>query len=612
MKKIAFCLSLFLLFCVCFNVYSQERTVGVRPLPEDSVLSNMFYFHWSKTDYATDSLYKLEKDFGDVHFYDPIFDPQGSAYLYLSLPGSPCKDVVYSLDNVFSYDRQANVYAPYVYNSSNVKYMQNSKAYSSFAYSGGGSNQQYFDVIFARNLYKGLNLQTNYNVNYADGNMNNSAIMNQYFDISTNYISDKGRYRSNFAFVHSRAYINENGGLENAEMFFNSDYSSLETYPTKYDRAWSKWKTNEFYWSQSFRLAKDTVKSPIFNAGAIVHSLSFEKYARLYQDDEMRDLDSLATWKQRNSVYWTNYIAKSVVLPLHLGVNYDIVCFRDGLRKPRFYNFSPEIIVGKKGKNSLSFQRCFSQNSYDKDYDLELELKELVYIANKEKNEKLFTAGLGARLTDRQADYIFTRHYSELYSWRNNPGKTNTKTFSLFASYKQLLDLRLSFYDISDFYAMDQKYRLLKADAKLWQMKLGNRLKIKSWDFKGFLALQHSNNKDLLAVPVFVIRQSVGYNFKMMKERIPSVVGLDVNYMSSFFADMYDSPTGLFVRQDEIKTGNHIYADIFFSIYVKRFTLFVSLLHLMPDIQKHDYFNSPLYPHSGFAFRYGISWTFTD
>ena len=61
-----------------------------------------------------------------------------------------------------------------------------------------------------------------------------------------------------------------------------------------------------------------------------------------------------------------------------------------------------------------------------------------------------------------------------------------------------------------------------------------------------------------------------------------------------------------------LKIGNHVYADVFVTMRVQRFTMFASFLHVSSFLQNHDYFNSPLYPHNGFAFRYGISWKFLD
>ncbi len=599
----------FVVFCLVFVLSKGQNGDSLLFLQEnDTALQKVFFFHASKTDYALDTLYRLDREFVNVHYYDPLLNPSNSIYQYLSLLGTPSIDLIYKSKDLLDYQRQENSYSPYVYTKDNVKYFQNKRAYTAFSYNAGTDAQQYFDVIFARNLYKGLNLQTEYNVNYADGNLNNSQVMNQFFNISLNYISDKGRYRNNASFIHSRAYILENGGILSDTMFINSEYSSMETYPTFLNSGWSKWKTNEFYFNQSIRIAKDTS----FNLGALVHSVSYEKYARLYTDENKSFLDSLATTLQRNSLYWTNVTQNNTLFPLHLGINYDVISYRDSLEKRHFEVFSPEARIGFRDFVELRFMQSFSDNRYNKDRQFDILLNHLFSLKGSKDPAAVFDAYLRFCLQDKQADYIYSHYFTETLAWDNNIGKTNTKVLCFGARFKKNLSLDLSYFDIKDRYYFDENLVLYKGNTKLYQLILRNDFSLSRFSFKGLLTIQKASDEDVVRLPRFAVKQSVYYNFKMMKGRLPMQVGLDINYTTRYYADRYDTSTGMFLRQNSMKIGNHVYTDLFFSMKVQRFTLYASFLHLSSFLQSHDYFNTPLYPHNGFAFRYGLSWRFLD
>ncbi len=611
MKINVFIIFLIFIFVVPSFVLGQQRDFSAET--KDTSLQKVFYFHSSKTDYIVKELFRLDDDFSDIHYYDPILLPDNSIYQYLSLMGTPSQDLIYKTENILSYQLQPNNYKPYVFINNTldsyslfsakvnaVKYFQNQQAYSAFSYSAGTDAQQYFDVVFAKNLYKGLNLQLDYNVNYADGNLANSQVMNQFFNLSLNYISPKGLYKNSAAFVHSRAYILENGGILADSLFINNDYSSMETYPTYLTGGWSKWKTNEFYFNQALRLSTKQDK----NYGALVHSISYEKYARLYTDENKLQLDSLATTLQRNSIYWTNVTKKEILFPIHLGLNYDRITFADSLEKKHFDVFSPELRLCVKDYAELSYLRSFSNNIYNKDYNIAFAIHPPFNIVSTKFYFK-------ANLQNKQADYIYSHYQTENLLWNNSTNKTKTLSFSLGLLFKEYLALEINYFDIKERYWFDTLCSLHSGNTSLYQINLKNHFSLKNFVFKGILSLQKVSNEDVLRVPLLALKQSVYYSFFLMKGKLPTHFGIDINYFTSFYADKYHTQTGMFVHQQETKIGNHLYADIFLSIKVQRFSIFASLIHLTSFIDR-NYFNSPLYPHNSFAFRYGLRWQFLD
>lgn len=585
----------------------------------DTSLHKIFYFNASKDSYLVEDIQRMTYDYNDIHYYDEMISPFTPYYQYLSTKGSASQSLLYSNNDIFDYQRQCNTYLPYIFTGKNVKYFQNRRAYTSFNYSNGLDNGQYFDINFAKNIYKGLNLQTEYKVNYANGDFQNSGVKNQFFNVSLNYISTNGLYRANGAFVHNRAFIQENGGILSDSLFINDAFSSASTYPTNSSAGWSKWKTNEFYFNQSLRLSKDTLKQNFFNAGALIHSISFERYARLYNDENMTSTDSLGTTIWRNSLFWTNDIftnkTEKFFIPLHIGVNYDIIKFSDLVEDKKYAVFTPEARVNLSYFGEISYKHSIASNNYSNDFQIDWKELSIIEI-NKEGSQNQWKnkckVYFDMSIQNKQADYIFSHYQTANFLFNNKVGKTFTERYSLGVKLFDAFDLKFSYFDIKDSYWFDKNLQLNTGNTSLIQIVLNNKFNIGRFGFKGSYVMQNAKNEEVIRLPLLTLKQGVYYNFTMFQKKLYSQVGVDLNYFTSYYADDYNYRTGMFVRQNEEQIGNYLYADVYLDIKIQRFTLFVTVEHPYAGLVSRNYFNTPLYPHQGFTLRYGFSWKLLD
>lgn len=605
----------FFIFC-SLNVFSQT-TKDSSLFSVDTALNKVIYFHNDKTMFLIDDVVRVKDDYFLSHYYNTIFIPNGSFFQQLSTSGSACQDIVYKNKSIFDYEFQPNTYSPYIFTPNNVKYFQNKKAYTSINYSNSLNGGQYFKVDFAKNIYKGLNLQTQYDVNYADGDFSYSQVMNQFFNVTLNYITPKGRYRVGGGFIHNRAYILESGGITSDSLFIHSLFDKPENYPTNYTNAYSKWKSSEFVFNEAFRIHNDTNANSVnvFNLGALVHNFSYGKYARLYKDDDKAQLDSLATNIIRNSLFWTNDIYSKdkakYFFPVSFGVNYDVVKYVDSLNSQTNNVFSPEMKAGlrlNKLKVDFSYSHSFSSSSYY-DNDKQMNIK----AAFSEDTTNDFSLYANLVLQDKAPDYIFSHYRVEHISWDCNVRKTNTKSLSFGIDLIKAINIEVCYFSLKDVYRLDKQFYFPEyAAANLWQIKLNDDFKIKDFGFKGMYVFQNSDNDDAVRLPKLLLKQSIYYEFSMFKHRLLTQVGVDMNYFTKYYADFYNTKTGMFERQHEEKIGNYLYTDLFINIKISRFSLFLAFIHPYAGMFNKDYFNTPLYPHEGFTFRYGISWKFLD
>ncbi len=589
----------------------------------DTSLDNIIYYYNSKTDYLIERTFDTHLDVFSTHYYNKANIPNDHYYLQLNNEGSATKDMIFHLDDMFSYKRNSNGFEPYNFTIDNVKYFQNRKAYTSLAYSNSINGNQFFNVEFAKNLYKGLNLQLNYFVNYADETFANSQVMNQFFNFSLNYITPSGRYRNNLAFAHNRAYIQENGGILNDSIFINQEYSKDGTYLVNNSSGWSKWKTSDYAFTQTFRIDKSDNNSPkIFNLGALVHSISYSRYAHLYDDRNKTIKDSLGTNIWRNSLFWTNNIYTNkgdFFIPLAIGINYDLLNFNDSLYSETFHLISPEIKFGLHYKNfriDANLSTIVSDNEYKNDYQFAIVPKYFFFIGksggnhtNPQNNSFVFAE---IKLQNKQPDYIFSHYLTENFAWDYDVQKTNSKCLSLGVALANKFIIKANVFELKNFYTINSDANIVSGDSYLYQLQLQNDFSIKSFRFKGVLTLQKADNEDILHLPLLTIKQGVAYSFSWIRGKLNTDVGLDFNYFTSYKADIYNPLLGIYCYQNSDKIGNYLFTDVYLNINIDRFCVFAMVQHPYSGLFNHNYFNSPLYPSQGFTFRYGVIWKLLD
>lgn len=626
LNRIAIKLILFFIFIGIMGVRSQNTVVDWHnsidnsETKKDTSLNGIIYYLNDKANHIIDNVFDVQYDVFLTHYYNKAGIPTNKYYLRLNNEGSAVKNIIFQLYDILDYKRQPNIYEPYIYTPYNIKYYQNKKAYTSLSYSNALNGNQFFTVNFAKNIYRGLNLQTEFFVNYADGEFVNSQVMNQFFNVTLNYISQKGRYRNNVAFIHNRAYTQDNGGIKDDSIFINHEYSKPASYPVLLNKGWNKWKTSEYVFSQSYRLSKSSInRFKTFNKGAIIHSLSFGRYARLYDDENKKITDSLGTNIFRNSLFWTNNIFKKQyagIVSMSIGLNYDIINFNDSLNSITDHLIVPEtklsFLLGDFNFHAHAIS-VLTAEDYKKDYHIDI--KPTYNFSWKEKNGiKYSYCSMFAeiKIQNKQPDYIFKHYLTENLAWDNEVTKTKTEALSLGIKWAENFTIRANYMNIRDYYCLNSSLQIIKGSTKLYQLQIVNDLSLKRWKFKGVWTLQKVENNDVLHLPLITIKQGLAYSFTWMRGKLKSQAGIDMSYFSSYKADTYNTLTGMYCYQNTNEVGSYVFTDMYLNVAIDRLCLFVMIQHPYSGLLNYSYFNSPFYPAEGFTFRYGLTWKLLD
>ena len=219
-----------------------------------------------------------------------------------------------------------------------------------------------------------------------------------------------------------------------------------------------------------------------------------------------------------------------------------------------------------------------------------------------------------ASYSSLSADYILSHFSSERLVWDNVLEKTGTLYLNLSYLYKDMIEAFLSYAELdkASYVDNDMRVRQTSVPTRLFQVGLKHDCRAGRFGFGGFALLQKASDDYAVRVPLFQARQTVYVEVDLFKGRLKTQFGLDLNYNTAYYADMYSPLLGCFVRQDEEKVGNYLYADIYINAKIDKCNLFLSLSHPYAGLLGYNYINTPLYPHEGLAFRWGLSWDLWD
>jgi hypothetical protein len=586
---------------------SQNLTAQVADsidLNYDSILSRSIYYYHSGESYFIDSMCHIEDKLLDVHYFSPLKRTDKGFFQQLNTYGSPSQSTLYNINSSFL-QYQPNVYFPYTYDWSNVKFFQLNKPYSEIYYSNDINSAQVFHVIHSQNVYKGLNIGLRYDVNYADGTFINSSVANQFFNLTANYISPTGVYRAEAAFVRNRALTYENGGI-NDEAFIADSFPSPSSYPTLLTSAYSKYKTADFFLSQSLRLPK--------HWGALTLTNSFNNATRIfYNTDSISPNFSLADSvlafdhkKLTNILAWSN---NTRIIPVNIGVRHDYNMFKDRSEDEKASLFTPFAKVGFDIKR-FRF-KIYAEKTLSAAYKDDFLAKADVMLAFDSLHRNKIFAALAYKTTI--ADFLYRRSNTPNYKWSNDLKPIRIAKAMAGISLFDMLKLDFNYFILNDNVWFDgQDVKQKNGTTNIYQALLSNRFAIGLFGFNGIAALQYSDDDSAVSLPVFQAKQTAYIEFFLFSKKLKTQIGVDLYYNTAYFADAYNTELGLFYRQRSRKTGNYLYADLFLGIKISRVNLFLALTHPYAGLLGNDYFQTPHYPSEGLNFRWGLSWKFFD
>lgn len=648
---------------MAFPVMAQE------PVPEQTSVSTLTP-QQRRDSIRRAKLAGLAKSRGEtVYFYDlpmqsglPVFDTMtypldgfqvyDEAYKHKDFRanrgnfGMPDQLLEYMPRYTSSFSLRTNPFSSWFYTPENTPFYQTKNPYTTLYFVNNfGKDMNYFKATYYQNVARGLNMGVDFRVYDVYGNYINSR-SNQYnVRFSGNYISRDAKYRIVFGYIHNVAAVGENGGLKADSLFLKNSINNRLRMPVYMERASNRWRENRYFFKHSYhfyKTGKDSIAENNRSYGYLTHEFDVEDLYMRYKDQttaadglyenfflspqESRDKTNLM--KMTNRLYYSSadmeYIPFGYRFKVAAGVKNEYIRWHDQMRREEWVQLAPFVRL------QLDFADRFVLDAYA---DLNfwgynfLDMAAWVRFKYLFKNDRERTIskrdGIQLKLgwSNFTPDMIYSYHLSNHHYWDNafnqydwaGPGMQSMEyNMQLDFSYKGWwARVKASYLNNYTFFKKDGPQTAFN-DFWVFNAVMGKNVHIGKYvGLDNLIGFSYVSNQDYMHLPLFNMQENI-YGIIPIKHIAQIQIGLEFIYNTSYYADAYDPSLASYYWQDEVKTGNFFFMNVFLNFQVKRANFFVKGVNIAEGLFKRNYIQTPHYPLLDRCFRFGISWRFFD
>ncbi len=242
----------------------------------------------------------------------------------------------------------------------------------------------------------------------------------------------------------------------------------------------------------------------------------------------------------------------------------------------------------------------------------------------------LFNAKIGGikgsftfkRLTPNHIDAFY---FSNHYSWNNDLSKINTVQIGA-TYYNPTLQLEAGYnnYVLNNYIIWNEEAlpEQLSETVNISQITIQHHLNWRVWHLNNKIALQASTSKRI-PLPVYYGQHRLYFENYLFKNALLTQIGIDLQTMSSYYANTFSPATGQFYLQSELKvpydsslSSSYLFypvIDVFANFKINKALLFFKVQHLNQGLlPQKGYYATVNYPMPNRLFRFGVRWKFYD
>ncbi len=132
------------------------------------------------------------------------------------------------------------------------------------------------------------------------------------------------------------------------------------------------------------------------------------------------------------------------------------------------------------------------------------------------------------------------------------------------------------------------------------------------WDADVTYSLVTGGASEAWPAPDLIANSALYYEGKMFGGNLLAQLGIDLHYVSSYYARTYAPAVQQYAVQQNFQTNNYPIANFFFGFKINNTRVFARMSHLNQGFTDQGYFLTPYYPGIGRSFDVGIDWLFFD
>lgn len=226
------------------------------------------------------------------------------------------------------------------------------------------------------------------------------------------------------------------------------------------------------------------------------------------------------------------------------------------------------------------------------------------------------TAGVDAEARFRNVaqPYLLQHYVSNHFAWDNDFGKTRSfRAGGAVTLPWTRTRLEAGFENLQNLVYFDASGRPAQhgGSVQVFAARLNQELRLGILHWDNTLTLQTVSRADVLPLPLLALYSDLYLHFRAF--RVLDVrLGVDCDYYTRYHAPAYQPATMSFHVQDEVKTGNYPFMNLYASCRLYKTRFFVMVSHVNQGWFSRDCFSAPLYPLNPRKFQFGLSVDFVN
>lgn len=529
-----------------------------------------------------------------------------------------------------------NPFDIYRFNNENSRYYIHNRPVSYISYFNGPKKEQHLRAMLSHKIFRAVTVAADFSLINAPGIYYQQKSNDRSLLLTSQYYTEDKRFGLIANYTWNKFIVSENGGIMNDSVFELNLESDRALIDVNLPDAENLVKESGGYLNAYFFLSKkgevDSLngKPKTFHAGRISYTVNYNNKSRLYTDTEpLSDFyqpygppldtnetrDSLHLRTLENSFSWSNLRLgeefANKFLYVGFGLKHQYVELTGYADKRMFTQLIPTadlrihpfsvLTLGGHGHYVVG---DFNNNGYLLRADGKLE------VSFRNDVRGILHAEFG--FASQEPGYFYSFYQSNYFRWATSFQHQKFRWFgATLAVWKFKVGARYTSVSRYAYLGADSHPAQYEGNIDILQLTWNQDFRWSVWNMD-LEVIYQAASQSAIHLPALAGRAALYATVPLFKNAAMLQPGFDFFYNSDYYSDAYMPALRSFYWQDEKQTGNYLYADVFLSLLVKRFRVFVKYEHLNSLWTKSRYYMVPHYPSHDASFKWGMSWSFYD
>jgi len=591
----------------------------IRQVKDSTVVS----YYYNISPFSQDHIHIVDTTLNFFQRYDPLRKDYDIIANTMIVAG-PHKNLSFSNTPTPLFSIGENNLFAYYFSPEKIKHYKPNIPYSEVYYTMGGLEQNLLRATLGNQLSERLYLGLDLDVESTIGLFTNQRVSSNQFQINTEFISFNKRYSFYINYIHNKFKFGENGGLVSDFDYEDSTMIDRQVLAVNLNDATNTLKSNYYEFNQYILLGglpDDTLGRAKFGKLFLNSNLNFSN--RIYKgiDTGYYDnyyLDSLKTFDSTNiqtlnaAIGWTNDRGST---DQHFGINTQLNFqsnkYFDGNQSFLNNYLSPQIDVFLRSKtfyfeSSLKLRSLMANTS-----SIDIGNGDLFFNNKLQVYLKKITLFAGLDFYNASPEIKAQHMYSNHFIWDIPLNKQNSLNLNGgFESNGYKINTEIITLNNYVYFDENVSPKQYAGSIGLLKLRFEKIFRFKKFGATAMGLYQSSSNTNYIRIPEFTARASIFFSFPLFKGALIVHPGIDVTYLTSYYADNYNPAIMQFHLQNDKKTDDQIYANAYINFKIKRARVFLSYNHFNTLWGKYNYFLVSHYPQEDAILKIGIAWRF--